>query len=306
MTGRSLEVVPCPPALNLDALALVLADLTPEQRRQCAPTTPGKPVEALIVALEKGDLRGAAWGQRQPGNTATLWPPRMTSGGDPVIESRLARAAAAALDVAGVRMAQVTLPDRQSPAIPALESAGFDCLADLLYLSWEVTASRNSPATSLEFEPFRDSQRERLVAIIQKTYEATLDCVGLNGKRPMDEVLDGYRATGTYRPENWFIVRAGGRDVGVLLLADHRDANQWELLYMGLAPSVRGRNFGCSIVRHAQRLAHAPGAQQIVLAVDAENVPAIKMYSKTGFTVWDRRTVYVRCREQESKIQNAR
>ena len=287
--------------MSLDALALVLADLSPEQRRQFAPIVPGKPVEALVVALQGGELRGAAWGQRQPGSTAILWPPRMTAGTDPSTASRLACAAAAALDAAGIRMTQVLLPDRDSPIIPTLASAGFACLADLLYLNWEVAAEPDSPATTLEFEPFRDSQRDRFVALVETTYESTQDCAALNGKRPMDEVLDGYRATGTYRPENWLIVRNAGHDVGVLLLADHCAANHWELLYMGLVPSVRGRTFGCGVVRHAQRMARAAGVERIVLAVDAENISAIKMYSETGFTAWDRRTVFVRCTAEESQ-----
>jgi ribosomal protein S18 acetylase RimI-like enzyme len=305
MTGRCVEIVPCPPAMSRDALALALSDLTPEQRREFAPTTPGKPVEALIAALEGGKLCGAAWGQRQPGSTAILWPPRMTADADPLTASRLACAAAAALDAAGIRMIQVLLSDHNAPIVPILESAGFARLSELLYLSWEAAAPPVSPAATLEFEPFHDSQRDRLVALIEKTYEATQDCAALNGKRPMDEVLDGYRATGTFRPENWLIVRSAGQDVGALLLADHCAANHWELLYMGLVPNARGHHFGCDIVRHAQLLAQAAGVERIVLAVDAENLPAIKMYNKTGFTVWDRRTVFVRCVEEESRKQKS-
>ena len=63
---------------------------------------------------------------------------------------------------------------------------------------------------------------------------------------------------------------------------------------MGLVPSVRGRRFGCDVVRQAQQLAQAAGVERIVLAVDAENFPAIKMYNETGFTAWDRRTAFVR------------
>ncbi|MEX2093295.1 MAG: GNAT family N-acetyltransferase, partial [Pirellulales bacterium] len=189
---------------------------------------------------------------------------------------------------------QVLLPDRNAAIIPVLQAAGFACLADLLYLTWEAAATPDPVGGPIEFESYHDSQRLRLIALVEKTYEATQDCAALNGKRPMDEVLEGYRATGAFRPENWLFVRAAGEDVGVLLLADHRAAKHWELMYMGLLPSTRGRHFGCEVVRHAQRLASAAGADRIVLAVDAENHPAIKMYNETGFTAWDRRTVFVR------------
>ena len=130
--------------------------------------------------------------------------------------------------------------------------------------------------------------------LIEATYEATQDCAALGGKRPMDEVLDGYRATGVFRPENWLFVRAVGHDVGVLLLADHRAAKHWELMYMGLVPAraaVASVATSC-VMRSALR--RPPARERIVLAVDAENFPAIKMYNETGFIAWDRRTVFVR------------
>jgi ribosomal protein S18 acetylase RimI-like enzyme len=295
MSSRAVEIVACPPAMCLDALSLVLSDLTLEQRREFAPTAPGKPVEALVAAICNGELIAAGWGQRQPGSTAIFWPPQLYGGDEPELLSRLACGVAAALDAAGIRMAQVLLADRVTPLVPTLEAAGFSYLTDLLYLNWEADGVANSAASQqLEFEPYRESEQERLAALIETTYESTQDCASLNGKRPMDEVLAGYCATGSYRPENFFFVRAEGEDVGLLLLADHRVAKHWELMYMGLVPSVRGRRFGKEVVRHAQRLVNAARVERLVLAVDAENLPAIKMYNETGFRAWDRRSVFVR------------
>jgi ribosomal protein S18 acetylase RimI-like enzyme len=195
-------------------------------------------------------------------------------------------------------MAQVLLPTSEDAHVPVLTSIGFRHLADLLYLSCEaghfnVTAPSN---TELVFVPYEDSQRARFSQVIEQTYERTLDCAALNGVRRMEDVLDGYRATGTFRAENWLIVCSAGQDVGVLLLADHVEAKHCELMYMGLVPEARGRGRGREIVRHAQKLAHRARAERIVLAVDAVNEPALAMYRSAGFEVWDRRAVYVRVR----------
>jgi ribosomal protein S18 acetylase RimI-like enzyme len=301
MPRPPIEVGPCPIALSREALALAMADLTPEQRREFAPVDCRQPVEALVVALEGSRLCGAAWGQRQPGSTAILWPPRVLDGVDSTVEGRLTIAVAKALDDAGIRMAQVLLSDRSSPLATTLRSAGFTCLTELLYLNWECRASEVRATTNIEFEPYSDAALARLRSIVERTYEATQDCPALGGQRPVEEVLDGYRATGAVRPDCWWYVRSGGADVGVLLLTEHATANHWELLYMGLVPSVRGRKLGSAVVQHAQRLAQAAGAERLVLAVDAENHPAIKMYNNTGFVVWDRRTVFVRFRGGDSE-----
>jgi mycothiol synthase len=289
--------------MSVEALALVLTDLTPQQRREYVAVTPGQAIEALVVGLVDGELVGAAWGQRQPGSTAIFWPPRWRETIDPDASVRLTCAAAQALDDLGIRMTQVLLPDSEASTVPALQAAGFARLTELMYLSWETTTPESSVSPGPQFEAYDESQRNRLEAAIEATYEETQDCIELGGKRPMQEVLDGYRETGTFRPENWLIVREGDADVGVLLMTEHRAAGHWELLYMGLAPSARGRKLGADVVRCAQRMAHEAGAERIVLAVDAENIPAIKMYNETGFVAWDRRTVFVRFAGENSQMR---
>jgi mycothiol synthase len=146
----------------------------------------------------------------------------------------------------------------------------------------------------LQFAAYDASERGRLMDVVERTYEGTLDCAGLNGMRRMEDVIDGYRETGVFRPENWLIAANDDRDVGVLLLADHPRAAHWELLYMGLVPEARGNGWGCEIVQQAQWLARRAGVERIVLAVDAVNQPALAMYERAGFTAWDRRSVFVR------------
>ena len=57
---------------------------------------------------------------------------------------------------------------------------------------------------------------------------------------------------------------------------------------------VRGRHWGQQITRHALWMAGNEGVERVVLAVDATNLPALEMYRRTGFEIWERRTVYVR------------
>jgi ribosomal protein S18 acetylase RimI-like enzyme len=97
-----------------------------------------------------------------------------------------------------------------------------------------------------------------------------------------------------FDPQRWLIVGEGRHDIGCLLLADYPRDDQWELVYMGLVREARGRGLGAAIVRHAQWLARQAERSRLVLAVDADNWPAIAVYVACGFVTWDHRSVYVR------------
>jgi mycothiol synthase len=305
----SIAIEPCHPNLLREALELVLRELAPEQRHEISKQSVDdrgskrSAAATLMIARHGTELCGAAWGQLQPGKTAIYWVPQFSTHAtvDADAGSRLTRAVAESLDAAGVDLTQTLLPDGSAPVAGVLKSAGFIYLAELLYLAGD---NKSVPAgiqhrPKLEFAEYDDSQRSRLVALVERTYLDSRDCAAMNGKRQMNDVLEGYRATGVYRPENWMIVRSEQHDVGVLLLAEEPAAGHCELVYMGLVPEARGQGYGVQIARHALRLAERMGAERVVLAVDAANGPAIAMYSEAGFMVWDRRTVYVRYRGEK-------
>ena len=71
----------------------------------------------------------------------------------------------------------------------------------------------------------------------------------------------------------------------------------------GIVPWARGRGLGTDITRHAQWLAEKAGVEQLVLAVDALNEPALSVYAAAGFRAWESRWVFVRLLNSAS--QNA-
>lgn len=314
MSDAPVEIVLCPPALRGEAVGLVLSEIAPSQRREIAggllePNfADHADAEALYVAMRGERLCGAAWGQRQPGNTAVLWPPRLVGAESLQTAHQLTTAVAQQMDRVGVEMTQALLPSQDSELVPVLTSAGFTHLADLLYLSCEAERFPVQPPTNgeLQFVVYDDTQEQRLIDVVERTYEGTLDCRGLNGLRRMKDVIAGYRETGTFSPENWLLAASGGRDVGVVLLANHPQARHWELMYMGLVPEARGQGWGHQIARQAQWLARCAGVARIVLAVDIVNRPALAMYERAGFAAWDRRSVFVRIDSEKARETNNR
>jgi len=284
-----------------EALGLVLSRHSSEERRANLPSllaaAGSSPLaaEGLLGAYRGGRLVGATFSQLQPGKTALVWPPRTVAGEPAATDERLLQTACDWLGRQGVRVAQILL----RPDMPADETAwrrvGFEPLADLLYLvSQENQFPTRLPKNPLTFEAYSPVNHQRLARVVEATYQQTLDCPGLDDVREIEDVLDGYRATGVFDPSRWLIVRHEGRDVGCLLLADHPEHGNWELVYMGVVASARGHGWGMDIARHAQWLTRQAGRPRLVLAVDAQNRPAIAMYAAVGFETWDRRRVYSR------------
>jgi ribosomal protein S18 acetylase RimI-like enzyme len=302
MQNGDLSIVRCPPHRLAEAISLVLVDVAPSQRRAIATAiahfddAAELANEPLFVAFNDKQFYGASWGQRQSGNYAVFWPPQLVNGYDEATARRLAEAVVRSLDETVVEMTQVLISDAQSDSIGVLEHVGFRHLADLLYLTCEAHRfpTKSVSEAHIDFVPYSGPLRSRLMQLIERTYEQTLDCTALNGVRDVDSVINGYQSTGVFNPQNWMIVRANSEDVGVLLLADHPTAGHWELMYMGLVPEVRGKHWGQQITQHAQWLAGKAGVERIVLAVDSTNLPALRMYRSTGFEIWDKRTVFVR------------
>jgi ribosomal protein S18 acetylase RimI-like enzyme len=244
--------------------------------------------------------------------------------GEAPLTEALLRAAAEFVDDCRIPLAQIVVGEEDGYGDAMLARSGFPRFAELAYLFAETSAagetdhfSGSSPETTdrlsgsspaalerdairqcegLHFVPRAGDEPLRLAALLEQTYIGTLDCPGLDGVRPMDEVLEGYRAQGRHRPEEWYFVQEAGEDIGALILTEHPGVENWELVYMGLVPRARGRNCGLRIIRFALDTAARHGAQRLVLAVDANNLPALRAYERAGFIAWDRRIVYARLR----------
>jgi len=253
------------------------------------------PTAILLVARRGGQVVGGAWAQLQGGGTALVSPPSVAEGSPPATAERLLAELLAAIAGAKVRLAQALLTADHGADFERFTCERFEHIADLLYMVALASAFPDGrPAANLEFEPYAESQQQRLATLVERTYEGTLDCPRMNGLRETADVLSGYRAAGRFDPGRWFFLRHDGRDVGCLLLTEHPEHRQWELVYVGLVPEARGRSWGLEAVRRAQSLAAEAHATCLLLAVDAANEPAVAMYAAAGFAAWDRRSVLLR------------
>jgi len=198
------------------------------------------------------------------------------------------------LAAAGARFAQSLLAVGDHNAQLYLDN-GFTHGADLLYLTADLgAASATRPQLPFNIESFRPGDESRLADLIERSYTGTLDCPRLDGLRQTADVINGYKAVGEFRPDLWLFARHEGQDVGCLLLNMHPDVRHAEIVYVALIPEVRGRGWGTELTRLSLWLGQRAGAERLVLAVDAANKPAIRIYEASGFFEFDRRGVWIR------------
>lgn len=318
MPGSAPTIVLCPASLRSAALR-ILHDALPTAERQSLVSAIEGAADAshawdgLFVSFAAGDSASCAsdvshsplaavWVQLQPGGLATVW-----LGDHSGASSRpLLEAAAEFVDSRRVRLAQLLASDCSAAVEAMLAEAGFPRIVEMHYLyatlppkAAAANASSRAVGASGPLRAVRaDADWSRFAKCVEATYVGTRDCPVLDGLRPIEDVLAGYRYQGRYLPEQWTLFSDGQRDVGALILADHPGGGNWELIYMGVVAEARGRGYGDDILRFALQAATTGGAERLVLAVDAENAPARAMYERAGFATWDKRRVYARiCRE---------
>lgn len=290
----------CPPVERESALKCLHTSLSPDQQIALVQTldllrgADESLFEGLLVAKTENKLIAAAWVQLTPGSAAVVWPPAF----DNPAASDLISAVGGLLEEREIALAQIVIAANEAVDEKLLAIGGFRRLVDLVYLTLEQTNfPRYLGDEVLSFIPCATEHPERLQATIKQSYAGTLDCPELNDLRDPADVVAGYKVQGTFNPENWFLVRFENQNVGVLILADHPPGENWELVYMGVVPTARGQGFGERFVRFAIEQARKKGAERLVLAVDERNSPALDMYRRVGFVMWDRRIVYARLRK---------
>ncbi|MHC4948215.1 MAG: GNAT family N-acetyltransferase [Planctomycetota bacterium] len=233
-----------------------------------------------------------------PGRTAMFFSSHPSGPADVAGHAAAIDGAAAALAAEPVDLGQTLLEPAERLEREAYLAGGFRPLATLSYLQRPLPGPRRVPPPPLPdgvaIEPYAASRRAELVAVLDASYEQTLDCPGLYGLRRTVDVLAGHEATGEFDPALWFLLRVDGAAAGTLLLNPAPAQRSVELVYLGLAPSARGRGLGAVLLEHG--LARLAGRRErtVALAVDERNEPALRLYRAADFQPVLRRVALIR------------
>lgn len=265
-------------------------------------------LSGLWLLREEQNPVAAIWTQRTAGRTAILghpvrllaapgeqnWSTRPLTADDPAFEP-LAQTTCQWLDQSSVVMTQLVIDPDEIPHAHRWQAHGFAHLVDLLYLMQKVDPQSSSVPATVEIENVSPiDQPQRWVQLLEATYEQTMDCPELNGKRQTLDTLEGYRETATFVPEGWWIGQVDQQDCGCLIVADHPESDVLELVYIGIHPDFRGRGLGQQFLQKLLFFSANHQRAHVLAAVDKRNLPALKLYRRLGFSLITERSVWAR------------
>ncbi|MFN0133533.1 MAG: GNAT family N-acetyltransferase [Phycisphaerales bacterium] len=194
------------------------------------------------------------------------------------------------------------LPDPDHTAvIAALTEAGFITVGELAYLQRPVQApppvsawpSGVTVRAVVGVGP-GEPDRVAMLAALECSYEDTLDCPELCGLRTTSDVLESHRAAGAFDPNLWWLVFHHDQPAGCLLLSQSPEHDTVELVYLGVARSLRGMGLGRALLSMGLNRLHTRRETSIGCAVDLRNQPAIRLYKSLDFREISRKIAMVR------------
>jgi ribosomal protein S18 acetylase RimI-like enzyme len=255
-------------------------------------------IDAMWARVDpSGAIRATVLAVPNAGRTAILFSSTPTAEATVPELGRLIAHTTDALRGMEVDLAQVLLEPRATLQRDAFLAGGFHELAQLSYMERPLPGRPPTPApdwpAGVTVETYHEGLRDDVLAVLDASYEDTLDCPGLRGLRRTEDILAGHLGTGVFDPGLWTLLRVDGRPSAVLLLNRSPASSAIELVYIGFAKAVRGRGLGRQLLRHGLRQVESSGERAITLAVDERNAPAISMYRGEGFRCVLRRVALI-------------
>ena len=288
-----------------------VAPLLQDARRRLAQRRGQKPHDESLKLLRAflprvvevdGGLAVASYFKLLAGNVATLGGVRSLAGCESVA-CALLNQQITAIERACQPQIQAIVAEHDLATPALLQQVGFERLTCVQHEWLEI--DRATPFSTAEsratIQPRRVEWRTanclaqvRVARLIENTFEGTLDCPAINGRRDSSQVLGGFLDGQRLRQTQslWQVLLLEGAVVGCLLLQAHHESLM-ELVYMGLIPAARGQGLGRTLVERAIHLTRQQGSQALAVAVDEQNWPARNVYRDYGFQCQQRFEVWM-------------
>lgn len=243
-------------------------------------------VNDIWIAAYDSRMAWAVMPVLNPGRTLLLLAPRIPRRTEDTTaaQSLIAKVRAEHPSANSAQMIQVLIDSDDQHSQSAWEEIGFETMAELIYLN---AAVRDVPdekplPNDLHWLTYSEKTAELFMRTVATSYEKSLDCPQLTGRRDIQDVIASHKASGEFNPDTWFLLARGNQPLGVALLSRTHGDDSMELVYLGLVPEARGQGIGDLLLRRSLRVARDAHCDRLVLAVDGQNLPALRLYRRHG------------------------
>ena len=308
--GGGLYVGPVPASRRRMALALLLIGRPRDQdpavdHFERFADEQGLDLSTLWVAAEGGAggrMLGSVLLIPNHGSTAMLFVGQAMGWSDTSAVVGLIKAVCDGPGAQGVSVIQSLIDPGQVVEGQVLERAGLTRLAKLIYMQRVIEPGEHRvPRPTVlggcdhpTILTYSEASHDDFARAIEASYIDTLDCPGLVGMRPIDQIIAGHKGTGRFDPNDWLVyLDEGGHPIAVLLLAEVAQGKGMELVYLGVAKPYRGKGMGNVLMRYAVSESARVHGTRLYLAVDDRNDPAVRLYTGMGFRASTRKIAYV-------------
>lgn len=296
---------PTHPSDQRRGLAVLIArpDLTPSQTQTqidallAYAESYGLSLQNLLVAAQGDQSLAACLCVDSPGRISSVFLPADLS--DPLrlqASTQLMVHSSALAASRKVQLLQAMLDAEAHLEAEILQKCGFSKVAKLLYLERDVAIPLGSlsPQPELIWEFYEEHNRAFFMSVVHSTYDASLDCPALNGRRDIEDIMASHRAAGRFDPRGWAIARHHGEPVGIVLVNPFTERLTSEVVYMGVLREFRHQGFGSAIIRQAIQIAREQKSLTLALSVDELNEPARRLYERFAFQETARRDAWIK------------
>ncbi len=243
----------------------------------------------MQIIAANGRLLWAVLPMVNPGRTALLFAaPVRTAKSHPTAVDLAIESICQRMAGQNVQLAQVLLDPSDQATIDAYTHRGFSKMAELIYLHRTLRPSLSPPlappppAAEFQLQIYSEANHAAFATAIVASYQNSLDCPALNGVRDIEDVITGHKASGEFDPQDWFLLSRRDQPAAVLLMNRTPQVDAMELVYLGLAPAVRGLGIGNYLMNLALHRVRQRNFSGLTLAVDSRNTPAIRLYHRHG------------------------
>jgi ribosomal protein S18 acetylase RimI-like enzyme len=255
----------------------------------------------IWVAESRGRIRWAALPVVSPGRTVLFFTTSATlvAGEDTVAMAVGIEAISNHYGQQNIQLAQLLIDPADTSTVVMFEKHRFKAMAELVYLQRSIRRAKPPGALPGEFRLVNYSAEAHagFATAVIASYEQSLDCPAMNGLRDIEDILAGHKSAGPFDPSDWFLLLHRDEPVGVLLLAMTHQMDGMELVYLGLAPKVRGYGLANYLLQVAESRVCERKVTKLSLAVDAGNAPALKLYYRHGMKQMTRKVALMRVLE---------